>query len=69
MQQMQGELIVLRECAGCGETFWFEYRGRGRPKSFCRSCVPDGLRRIGRAADESLDMARQEIRSAGKGAA
>jgi len=68
MQQMQG-VLVLRICAECGETFWFEYRGRGRPKSFCRSCVPDGLRRIGRAADESLEMAQQENRSAGKGAA
>lgn len=61
---------MLRVCAECGDTFYVEYPGRGRPKSFCKACVPDGLRRIGKTADESLDGGQSEIRSTtSKGAA
>ena len=53
---------MLRVCAECGDKFYVEYLGRGRPKSFCKACVPEGLRRIGKAVNEPQN--RPDIRSA-----
>ena len=37
---------MVRVCQNCGEYFDVEYVGRGRPRTYCFTCVPLGCRLV-----------------------
>jgi reverse gyrase len=41
---------MVRVCRNCGGEFDAEYVGRGRPREYCYSCLPEGTRWIGKKA-------------------
>jgi hypothetical protein len=47
---------MLRVCQACSSEFDAEYRGRGRPRAYCRGCQPPNTRMVGKTVNEQVNL-------------